>query len=576
MMPDLLSLQQAMVRRQKRRMKSFIEQTPELEAYYEEYRRELREFEVLSFPGEVQERMALCDVVYVGDFHTLLQSQKLAAKLLRMLSARTEMKDRRLVFAMETFLSAHQAHLDRYLAGKLAIDGLLETVNYKRNWGFPSEGYVELLETCKEQGFEVMGINSNPRGSADKLAARDDHAARLIAGRLEAQPGCLIVVLIGDLHVATNHLPLKVLERMDQKGLQFRDLIVYTNSETLYWDLARMGLEYMVNVVKLDSRRFCIINSTPLAKYDSFLRFMEGTVDDGDEELMEEALPLGVDVQEQIREFARRMAAFLELPGLRLPEVEVVTFDDPFETVRELCARRDVPASEVGGITGALRARLPVFVGRFGILLHRYSLNDVADAAARLLLRTLGWRQDFKGNANSFYGLVLSEALAYFASKVINPKRTCKRLEDLEAWSAKGRRQALRRSGKRRGTGYDRPAMIRDCVVPHVRSLPGYCDDEVPRPEPDPGSWAAPTHRRIDAAHTIGTLLGERLFFSSQVGLPASYLKAGKNRRLNRRQIAALMQRPPDPTGDVFPHYLSVWEATADVVEHHSSRGEWL
>ena len=447
---------------------------------------------------------------------------------------------------------------------------MLDRVRYQQTWGFPVQGYREVVETCRQAGFPILALNCFPRRKEDRLHRRDVHAARAIVRTLADDPECLLVVLIGDLHVARSHLPRRVTEVAARRRLAVRDLIVYTNADTIYWQLARSRLEYMVNIVKLDNNRFCVINSTPLAKYDSYLRFVEGLVEEAEQD-EEDFFAGSLIAEEQVEDLARRIARHLGLPAGGLIEFELLPAPDPEEDGGDLPAFLQPSSMEAPVVRAAVKARQPVFVGRNLLLLHRVSLNHVADAAARLLLRSLGWNAQYERTRDSFYYNVVHEALVYFGSKLINPKRTVKRESDLREWVTRCEREkSLCSPGVRR-----EQQVIKRYVLPHFAKVRRNLSEGRAFRE---GSdlYRCRLYRRMEAARIIGKRLWERLFFSARVGLPDSLKEKGKTRCMTNEQVAALWRTPPEEGANTLRLYLSLWHGTADVVEHHASRTDWF
>lgn len=566
-----LSLQRALVEARQARMRSYLEQTPELERYDEEYRKDVTGYDVPSYPEELMQRVLASNVVYVGDFHTLPHSQKFFVRLLNRLQERAEMNGRKVVCAMEAFPSARQGDVDRYLAAEISFDEMLDRVRYPQTWGFPVQGYREVLETCSRSSLPVLALNCFPRRREDRLHRRDIHAARLIARAVADDPECMVVVLIGDLHVARSHLPRRVEQAAQRRKVEVRPLIVYTNADTIYWQLARSQLEYMVNIVKLDNHRFCVINSTPVAKYDSYLRFVEGLVEDAGQD-DEDFFAGSLIAEEQVEDLVRRIARHLGLPSGGLPEFELLpapNLDDDGDS--DLPAHLHSPSCEAPIVRAAVRAGQPVFLGRNLLLLHRVSLNHVADAAARLLLRSLGWDAHYQRTRDSFYYSVIHEALVYFGSKLINPKRTVKRETDLREWVRRDEREKSQCS-----TGVRREQqVVKRYVLPHFSKVRKHNLEGRPFRE-STELYRCRLCRRMEAARIIGKRLGERLFYSARVGLPDSLKGKGKTRCMSLEQVAALWRHPPEPGTNTLELYLSIWTDTADVVEHHASRTDWF
>jgi len=572
-----LAVQKALVAHLKRQLKQHIPQTPELDRYYEEFRRELTDFGVPSWPGELLAALGAAQVAYVGDFHTHIQSQKLLVRLLNMLHDQHRASiahdpskpppHRANALAMEAFLSAHQRHLDRYVAGELTSDELLDAVRWDRTWGFPAAGYVQILETCRELGVRVVGINSTARGN-DSLRRRDLHAAKIISRLHRETRHGLVLVFIGDLHVSAEHLPGRVLEHLARQGRSITDCIVYVNPENIFWKLAESGLDYIVNVVKVTHRQFCVINSTPVARYDSYLRFVEGVIEEEDPD---DFVPASADVADYVQVLAGRIGRFLQLSRQSLPDVDIVVWNDPDETAQQLASRLGATPESTALLRAATLVRHPVPITDNALLVHAFSLNDAADAAARLVLRSSGWVQRFLPAGRSFFSDLLFEALAYFASKVINPKRTCKKEDDLRQWVAQSRSSRRVRRAVSAGA-------VERFVLPHIEamlSLPpagGLAERAV---FGAPRGLTLPS--RMEVIRLIGHRLGEKLFYYAHVGLPSRLAQQrSQDRYLDRATLARTFRQPPRSEVEALKLYMTLWRSVANVKEHHDTRANWL
>jgi hypothetical protein len=96
------------------------------------------------------------------------------------------------------------------------------------------------------------------------IRERDARIARRIATSMARDPEARHLVLIGDLHLAANHLPAELDRAAEAAGLRrHRRVVVYQNSDDLYWDLAARGVEGETQVVRLGSDRFCVQEVPP-------------------------------------------------------------------------------------------------------------------------------------------------------------------------------------------------------------------------------------------------------------------------------------------------------------------------
>lgn len=560
-----------MVQRLKRRMKRHITQTPELERYYQEYRTDVRGFDVPSYPEELVDRVAASDFTYVGDFHTLLPAQKFVVRLVDMVLNHAAMKGRKLVVALEAFHSAKQEHIDAWQAGRCTFNELLEAASYRRNWGFPIKGYERIATLCQDRGVPIIGINSSPRGE-EQLRRRDRHAAKVLVKARQEHPGALLLVLIGDLHIATKHLPAEVAALTPPGEEEPDSVIVYTNPETIYWSLTDDGLEYIVNVVKLSQNQFAVINATPLAKYESYLRFVEGVVDDRDWNPVGEPDGEAFDIEERTVEYAHQITSFLDIDLPGLPEFELAIWDHAEETVGEMSRRYGAEHKSLSGIIAQLHARQPAFIGPYGVYLHDFSLNDAADLAARLVLRALGWEKPFHRTRDAYYLDIIYEAFVYFATKIINPKRTCKRENDMVDW--RRQEKMKRQPGK---LARQLAGVVSDHVGPHLELMRTSIETGDPRLfVASRAWWQSRLPNRFQATRLLGARLGERLFYSVQIGLPTRLVEEGRGRYVTQGQLTRLLRDPAVPLADARGCYLKLWFDMADVVEHHRERDAWF
>ena len=54
-----------------------------------------------------------------------------------------------------------------------------------------------------------------------------------------------------------------------------KHVIVFQNSEILYWKLAERGKEQTADVVRISPRKYCILNTPPWIKLQTFLNWLE-------------------------------------------------------------------------------------------------------------------------------------------------------------------------------------------------------------------------------------------------------------------------------------------------------------
>lgn len=403
----------------------------DLIAYAKEYERELAKRWKISSKAELIAEIERADIVYGGDFHALGSTQRTHLKILRSLS-----NERPVILALEAFSSHAQKWLDAYLKGELEVEELRRKSKWDVEWGFPWENYRPLLEIAKHRGFRLLAL-SQPRRTRDlaSLEARDLAAAKWIRQAYLHQPGALIYVVFGDLHLAPGHLPAAVKKQLS-RGDQLRDLTIHMNSERIYFQLARKGLELSVDVVKLDATQYCVMSSPPWVQWQSYLLFLEQTADqDLEEEEGGGAAGDGEDSDfdptDQVSAMVRLVARDLGLE-FKLDDLAVYSSDD--DRIWKYLDRR-LKTRDRGIARQLLGAGRSFFIPAGGVgYLSRPTVNHAAHLAGQYIhARLCGRHRPLWNFPADFRALIWSEAVAFFVSKIVNHKRQSETLSDLRA-----------------------------------------------------------------------------------------------------------------------------------------------
>ena len=122
-----LSLQQSLYRRQQQKIqKLVVGVSPAFRRYEAEYRRATQSFRRTLGLAEVRQQLALADVVYVGDYHTLKAAQQGYLELLTAAVA----TGRRVCVALELIEGKHQPQVDALIAGRIKARTFLDRVGH--------------------------------------------------------------------------------------------------------------------------------------------------------------------------------------------------------------------------------------------------------------------------------------------------------------------------------------------------------------------------------------------------------------------------------------------------------------
>ncbi len=228
------------------------------------------------------------------------------------------------------------------------------------------------------------------------------------------------MVLVGELHVANQHLP-NVVQTLAQQRLQ--QLVIYQNCHEIYWQLERRGLEHKVELVRVRPQEYCLINTPPIVCQQSFLNWLE--VDD---EVNQLEAP-----EQNFKDYARLIASFFDLPlGEALDEVELATVVD-LSFLSRLRRRGDFSNADMVRIRKQILRSESYYIPRAKMVyLGNLSVNHASEEATHFVRHVCSGSREPRLLVDAFYARVLEEAIGFLGSKLINHKRKCPRLTHFE------------------------------------------------------------------------------------------------------------------------------------------------
>ncbi|GMU01647.1 hypothetical protein KH5H1_57670 [Corallococcus caeni] len=483
-----LALHLALFRRQRAQIARVVEgRTEAFRAYEARYRRRTSTYQRVVPLTHVHQRIAASDLVYVGDYHTLPLAQQTYLDLVE----RALASGRRVVLALECVEGRHQAALDAYLAGRLPERTLLSRLGHGPTPGFgPGAGIRAVLGFAKRHKLQVAAIDRRAQGERS-LALRDAFAAERIARVARAEDVPLVMVLVGQFHAAPCHLPAQV-ERALGEAHPRRGLVVYQNAEGLWWRLAREGRLGGAEAVELADGALCLMNASPVLCQQSFLDYLEAEGDD--------APLLDRSAAERFRDMAELIGGLAGVSvGRELDSVEVTTVADS-DVLARIRRRGRFTQAELSQLRKHILSRESGYIPRARTAwLASLSLNHAAEEAAHFVRHcAVGDAMDApRGASEAFYARCLEEALGFFGSKLINPRRTCPNVTE---WA--------RRFGEARGL----ERQIAAFVLAHKAT-----ESEAP----DEAVKLLPLRRdRLfhGVSHALGYLLGDSLYRAFDAG----------------------------------------------------------
>ncbi|MEK2688823.1 ChaN family lipoprotein [Bdellovibrio sp. GT3] len=413
------------------------EDTPELMRYHKTYQNEFSRKWQAAEHAELWDQIADSQVVLMGDFHALHQSQKAQLRVLRNIP-----KNRPLVLAVEFFDAADQLKIDKFMSGKMSEKDFLKSIQWEAKWGFPWEHYRPILRYAQKNKIPVFGLNKAfAKRNATTLKSRDVFAGKKISELTKSHPESLIFVVYGDLHLASAHIPTEIQKNLG-KPFAKKVLSLFQNSDKLYFQLLKKGEEGSTDLIRINRNTFCLMSVPPWVKWQNYLMYLEQAYDEGlhftsdeeddddwDEDEDSDFAP--VDFTDHVGRYVKIMADELGLK-VSLSGLSVYTaHDDSFwsqvrehyDAKKQLWIQRlieDENSFYLPEISAAYLARGTV--NHAATLAMHYVHAQVSEA------KTL-----FSEVPQDFLRLIWMEAVAYFGSKMINPKRKTDTIADIKA-----------------------------------------------------------------------------------------------------------------------------------------------
>lgn len=359
------------------------------------------------------------DIILLGDFHALQQAQKTQLRVLR----ESDNKRPKLL-AVEFFEAKDQASVERFLTGDYDEKTFLKKIEWEKRWGFPWENYRPLIRYAQKHKIPVFGLNKiHASRDLSSLRDRDKFAAKGVQRLRESFPEHRIFVVFGDLHLAQSHLP-RAIAKVATKRLGSRLLTLFQNSETIYLQLLEKELELAVDVVRLSEDQFCILSVPPWVKWQNFLLYLERHLDRGFHRE-------GVEYTDYVARYLQLLSDDFSVQAPK-PDYAIYTPEDSeaWDKIRSHYEGRRLRVIQ-DLVEESRSFYLPEFKEGY---LARPSVNHAAQLAMSILHSHLsGWSVTPIPGSEEFLRMIWLEAVQYFGSKMINPRRKTDTLSDIRA-----------------------------------------------------------------------------------------------------------------------------------------------
>ncbi|HLD35088.1 MAG TPA: ChaN family lipoprotein [Planctomycetota bacterium] len=447
---ELIEIQKRLVKHLKTDLyQEYCWHNPQIDQYYEDYKHLTGRYERIATKQEIVEQVLASDIVYLGDYHTLRQSQKTLIRLLEAcrITPKTDTQHP-IILGLEMIQNKHQDILNQYQNTKIDETAFLKAIDYDQTWGFDWKHYKLILDYAREHHLKVLALNSRPtersfgqakpslsaKGEkASSLNRRDSLAAKIIAQTHRENPESTIIILFGDLHISENHLPLQVDKLTTPPP---KKLIICQNSERIYWQLAQSGEEQKIDVVKIKDHVYCVMNSTPLTVFQSCIHWYN-------QERQMQTHPAHQDWSDgdvstsfidEVAQLIKTICEFLEMEAPKTDSLTVCTAQD-MELLKHIKKETLSPEEAKHLETDLLKTESYFIENADTICLTNLSLNHAAEQASHFIHHKYTENQTAhikRKTQDRFYYAVLREAMGFFGSKVINHKRLCYKELDFE------------------------------------------------------------------------------------------------------------------------------------------------
>ena len=418
--------------------------------YLRDFRDAYRSYQKVLTPSDVRHQIANAGIVLVGDYHALPNSQGYLASLLR----DPELHQRPVVLGVETIFSRNQHILDEWFRAEIDEDELRQRIRFELDWGYDWPPFYELLSAARDHGASIYGLDCMPRDDLRKIGARDRHAADKIAELRRRHPGALILVLFGESHLAPQHLPALLQQRLPAEPM----LTVLQNVDALYWRAAGEASDHVEAVEVRKTVRenvLCVFNATPLEKYENYRLCLERW---GRNDNDHSAPDLGPTLYNLIDGMVRFLginqysAHNTTQPRLLVDLMPEVYSRSSDALLRRLLSRQGFTAEHRRSLLRQVRERGSVYLTPINaVYVRHFRMTSSAEDATRFLHQACrGLPNLSNGKAlaphtaphaapvaqslardDAFYMAVFEHALAFLGSRILHPARPALRDADI-------------------------------------------------------------------------------------------------------------------------------------------------
>lgn len=347
-------------------------------------------------------------IVLCGDFHSSPSVKRFYIKLIKSFMAQSE---KSVTLALECFEDTQAYNLDLWLKGSLSESLFLERCNWKKKWGFSWESYKSLILEFHNMGVEIVCVNHDE----PDFSKRDKKIADSLSKNAHSNPDSLTFCLIGQHHLGPKNLK----AGLETLSKNLNPVCLHLDPEELYFEVGDLTLLDEIHVLNFNDH-FAFFNSPPWVHWQSHLLFLDEYLEETDDEHdFHSELNKTRDYEVVVYDYIKLMCKDLSIEESLIKRVGVASIDE---------------YQIKGQFSDKLYKIMQPFLDsetsfywpeQSEAIMVINSLNHAGSVAGRALHAQMMKASKFPwGEVSSFKAWVWLEAMGYFLSKLINPKRS--------------------------------------------------------------------------------------------------------------------------------------------------------
>ena len=291
--------------------KNTADRNSELAGYFSDFDKEFLRFDRPAEKTEIVNEARKSEIVFLGDYHNLRKSQEVAAEIFAEVASSSP---NRPVLAVEFVASKDQKILDDFLGGRTEEEVFLKKTHFlgwdnAEHW----QGYRKLLEAAKKLGAKVYGVRPAGKKQPRTQKEKDEFWAASLADISQKNPKSRLFVHVGDMHLASTHLPesLSEIESLKNK----RAVRVFQNLPQMYFSALRKYQNFQIpRALKIKNGAYNLFTAPAITKAISDIEYLQQFHGGGieDEDILSEGL--GLEIAKRIRDFLGIKGDFKDEP----------------------------------------------------------------------------------------------------------------------------------------------------------------------------------------------------------------------------------------------------------------------